>query len=106
MARIMVPLANGIYDSRDLRNVGNPNDTFYHQVSFDIDGTPTQGVVEIRARAPESSVYEIIPDGVVNLIDPKTLLFQFNTDSFQFTVTGSDVTDGFIIVNDQELRGI
>lgn len=106
MAKFLVPLANGVYESQNIRSVGSENNTYYHQVSFEIDGNPTAGTVEIKAQSPDSQVYESIPDGTISFTAPQTLLYQFNTDTYQFTVTGSDVSDGFIIVNDQELKGV
>jgi len=106
MARFLVPLANGVYESQNLQSIGSENNTFYHQVSFEVDGNPTTGTVEIKARAFDSQEYESIPDGTISFTAPQTLLYQFNTDTYQFTVTGSDVSDGFIIVNDQELKGV
>lgn len=106
MAKYLVPLANGVYESQSVRSIGKSNESYYHQVSFEVDGIPTSGTIEIKARSPDSQVYEAIPDGVINLASPQTLLFQFNTDDFEFTVSGSDVSDGFINVNDQELKGV
>lgn len=106
MAKYLVPLTNGIYKSDSVRSIGKRNDSYYHQVSFEVDGIPTSGTIEIKARSPDSQVYEAIPDGVINLASPQTLLFQFNTNDFEFTVSGSDVSDGFINVNDQELKGV
>lgn len=106
MAKFLVPLANGVYESQDLQSIGSENNTFYHQVSFEVDGSPTTGTVEIKARSSGSQEYESIPDGVISFTTLQTLLYQFNTDAYQFTVAGSDVSDGFIIVNDQELKGV
>lgn len=106
MAKYLVPLANGVYESQNVRSIGKSNNSYYHQVSFEIDGSPTTGTIEIKARSPESQTYEVIPDGVIDLTAPQTLLFQFNTDEFQFTVAASDVSDGFVSVNDQELKGV
>jgi len=106
MAKFLVPLANGVYESQNIRSVGSDNTTYYHQVSFEVNGSPTAGTIEIKAQSPDSQVYEAIPDGVIDLTAPQTLLYQFNTKLYQFTVTGSDVSEGFIAVNDQELKGV
>lgn len=107
MSKIYVPLANGVYESQSLQRVGGDNLTYYHQVSFQvINGNPTTGTVEIKARSFGSDLYESIPDGLIDLTAPQTLLFQFNVEAFQFTVTGSDVSEGNILVNDNELRGV
>lgn len=106
MAKITVPLADGVYISDNLPSVGSPNDTFYHQVSLEVDGSPTTGTIEIKAKAPGSSAFESIPDGIVNLSSPHTILFQFNVESYEFTLSGSDVVDSEVYVSDQEFKGV
>lgn len=101
-----VPLQNGEYLSENVGKSGAPNRTFYHQVSFEVVGSPTAGTIEIQAKSPASNTFETIPDGLINLASPETLLFQFNSIEYKFIIAGSDVTIGSIFVSDQKLKGV
>ena len=105
MAKFLVPLANGIYTSDSVQTIGLHNEDFYHQMAFSINGSPTTGTIEIKAKAPDSDVYESVPDGVISLTAPETLTFQFMAESYQFTIAGSDVSTGHVSVSDRELKG-
>lgn len=106
MAKFLIPLANGTYTSDSVQTIGLHNEGFYHQMAFSINGSPTTGTIEIKAKAPDSDVYESIPDGVISLTAPETLTFQFMAESYQFTIAGSDVSTGHISVSDRELKGV
>ena len=106
MAKFLVPLANGTYTSDSVQTIGLHNESFYHQMAFSINGAPTTGTIEIKAKAPDSDAYESVPDGIISLTTPETLAFQFMAESYQFTIAGSDVSTGHISVSDRELKGV
>lgn len=106
MAKYNVPLNDGTYTSNNVVTSGPFNDSFDHQLAFRIQGNPTGGTVTVSAKAEGSDTFEPIPDGVINLTSPQTVLFQFQAREYQFVVSGSGVTTGFVVISDVPFRSI
>lgn len=100
MAKYSVPLTPGTYDSDDIVKSGPDNDTFDHQLSFKINGSPTGGTLQIQTRSPGSDTYENVPNGMVDLTAIQTVLFQFKVRDYRFIVAGTGVTSGEVVVSD------
>jgi len=106
MATFQVPLANGVYLSKDLPMLDVYNFNMNHQMNFSLNATstPTAGQVEIKAKGPSSEGFEVVPDGVIQLTDLSGLTFQYKTTEYEFTVSGSDGV-GILNVTDANNTG-
>ena len=106
MAKFHVPLADGTYSSESVVSSGQDNETFDHQLSFKVNGSPTGGTITVRAKAEGSDTFENVPSGVISLTSPRTLLFQFHLREYQFVIAGSGVSNGTIVVSDVPFRSV
>jgi hypothetical protein len=77
-----IPAANGDYPKKvDMGSWGN------HQVAVKVLGSLTTGTLSISAKAPGSNTFELVPDGVVDLTAPTTVLFTFSAYEYNFNLT-------------------
>jgi hypothetical protein len=104
MAIFYIPLANGTYETgmSSVSRVGRFNRNLNRQLSFNVsaDNPPvTAGWLSVQARPPGSDVFEDVPNGIIDLTNPFSLLFQFKSNAYRFVVSG--VTDtGRITITD------
>ena len=73
-----------------------------HQLGFKVVGPLTTGTLTISAKAPGSSVFELVPDGVIDLTATTSLLFTFVAAEYNFnlaSVTG-ETTGTQIVITD------
>jgi len=82
-----IPAIDDDYEVKvDMGNSGN------HQIAVRVIGPITTGTLTISARAPGSGVFEIVPDAVIDLTAPVTVLFTFSASHYNFnlaSVTGA-----------------
>lgn len=83
----LIPAANGAYErSVNMGSWGN------HQLGIKVLGSVSTGTLTVKAKAPGSDVFEIVPDGVIDLTAITTVLFTFVAAEYEFTlasVTGA-----------------
>ncbi len=82
--------------------VESRNETLaYHAVAISAkEGTTTAGTVTLSARAPGSAVFEAIPDGVVDLSAPETVLFTFPVAEYKVVLAGFAGTATTLLLQD------
>lgn len=109
MALFYIPLASGQFDTGTnlVTQIGQFNKSLNHQLSFSVsaDNPPvTSGSLTVQVKAPGSSVFEDVPNGVIDLSDIKTVLFQFKASAYRFTVSGT-TESGTIAITDSSFKG-
>lgn len=109
MAQFIMSLADGMYettDSSEIQSLGSFNFNQGHQMAFSVESaTPvTAGTVTVSARARGGSSFEEIPNGTINLNNPRTLSFLFIADAFRFVLSGANQT-GQLKVTDTPFEG-
>ena len=70
-----------------------------HVLGIKTEGTLTAGTLTIRVKAPGSSVFEIVPDGVIDLTNIKSVLFSFVVSQYEFTLSGIVGSDQITITD-------
>ena len=105
MARIVITLANGDYNTADgsVLVVGEISDKARRQLTFSYSGaTPTAGTMSVYVRAHDGAAWELLPSGQVNLANPLSLLFTFVGDAYRFVI--ADVSgSGYVTAAEYEL---
>lgn len=105
MARMIVPIANGDYNTDDgsMSVVGEILDSTAKQISFSYSGaTPSAGNMVVYARASDGAPWEPLPEGTVDLTNPLSILFTFSCEAYRFVLTGVS-GHGFIGISEYEL---
>lgn len=89
-----IPAVNGDHSSAvKMAYWGN------HQFGIKVAGPLTTGTLTISARSPGSEVFELVPDGAIDLTAITSLLFTFVAAEYNFNLTGvTGSTDGTQIV--------
>ena len=73
-----------------------------HQFGIRIIGSLTTGTLTISAKAPGSEVFELVPDGVIDLTAITSLLFTFVASEYNFNlanVTGASTAAQILITD-------
>ena len=63
------------------------SDHMYHQLAFKPNGGSMSGSLLVQVRGAGSNVFEDVPDGTIDLSNPKSLLFTFSVSEHKFTLT-------------------
>lgn len=63
-----------------------------HQLSIRVSGDDVAGTLTIYARSPGSNSFEAVPDGVVDLANIVTVLFEFCVAEYKFVLADTAST--------------
>ena len=86
----IIDAVDGTYNTSDLQRGGRQNrnsNSSMHQLAVKGNGT-IAGTLTILARGVGSTVFEPVPDGLIDLAAPTTVLFQFALAEYQFQLAG------------------
>lgn len=92
-----VALTNGNHD-REVKM----GDWASHQLGFRVTGPFTTATVTVSAKGRGMEIFELIPDGAIDLAAPSSLLFTFCATDYRFAlsnVTGGDSSTQLIVVD-------
>ena len=72
----------------------------FHQISVRPELGTMSGTLTINAKAPGSSVFETIPDNVIDLSATQTLIFSGAIEEYQFILSGFSGSATTLIITD------
>lgn len=84
MATYNIQLRNGIQTFKALGRLRAG-----HVLGFSLNGSVTAGQIDsIKAKAPGSSIFELIPSSQTELTNLTSLLFTFPVEEYEITISG------------------
>lgn len=92
-----VALSNGNHDVAVVMG-----DWAGHQMGFRITGPFTTATVTVSAKGRGMEIFELVPDGAIDMTAPSSLLFTFCATDYRFAlsnVTGTDSSTQLIVVD-------